>query len=519
MNTRGFSVWTTFLLLLCGVLSPLRAEAFCGFYVAGGDSSLYNDATQVVLMRNGTTTVLSMQNNYQGPPADFAMVIPVENVLAQTNVKTLDSNLFETIDTLTAPRLVEYWERDPCSPMIEEMEEPMAGGVANDAASSEEGVQIEAQFSVGEYDIVILSASDSAGLETWLGNNDYNIPSGAQEKFEPYVASGMKFFVAKVDITKVTIEDGQAVLSPLRIEMPDAANFRLPIRLGLINSSGSQDLLVYTLGIGQRYELANRPNVMIPTNIQVVNEIRDNFGAFYQTLFNETTAQNPGAAITEYSWDASTCDPCPGPMLTQEDFLTLGADVINNGAWAQWVITRIHIRYDSDSIGDDLVFKEAQAIAGGREFYDASGELESGWAPSSYNNFQGRYIIRHLWEGEVLCDQPEFGMWGGPNGSTSPGQPQPAVSPNSGGESSDQQSSGNDSTSSLPSEELSDLVIEDIPSLDIVSTVDNPDSGVRGRRVSEATAGCGCAGGGATGGLTLLILGWFLRRRKWLRTW
>lgn len=42
---------------------PDRAAAFCGFYVSGADTKLYNNATQVVLMREGTRTVLSMQNN------------------------------------------------------------------------------------------------------------------------------------------------------------------------------------------------------------------------------------------------------------------------------------------------------------------------------------------------------------------------------------------------------------------------------------------------------------------------
>jgi len=205
------------LIFVCSILSPKQADAFCGFYVAGGDSSLFSDATQVVLMRHGSTTVLSMQNNYQGPPEDFALVIPVANVLAETNVKTLDVSLFQKVDTLTAPRLVEYWEHDPCQPM-DDFEAPMAGNTSTDASAEEDGgVVVEAQFSVGEYDIVILSASDSTGLETWLVANDYNIPSGAQQHFEPYVAGGMKFFVAKVDITKVEIVDGNAVLSPLRI--------------------------------------------------------------------------------------------------------------------------------------------------------------------------------------------------------------------------------------------------------------------------------------------------------------
>src|SRR5206468_3222176 len=88
--------------------------AFCGFYVAGSGQQLTNDATQVVLMREGTRTVLSMQNDYKGPPEAFAMVVPVPVVLHEGDVKTLQKDVFEHTDALGAPRLVEYWEQDPC---------------------------------------------------------------------------------------------------------------------------------------------------------------------------------------------------------------------------------------------------------------------------------------------------------------------------------------------------------------------------------------------------------------------
>src|ERR1700761_1649784 len=90
--------------------------AFCGFYVAGSNQPMFNDATQVVLMRQGTRTVLSMQNNYKGPPEAFAMVIPVPVVLHEGDVKTLDKGVFEHIEQMGAPRLVEDWEPDPCMP-------------------------------------------------------------------------------------------------------------------------------------------------------------------------------------------------------------------------------------------------------------------------------------------------------------------------------------------------------------------------------------------------------------------
>ena len=76
------------------------AQAFCGFYVNSGGSEMFNDATQVVLMRSGTRTVLSMQNNYKGPPEAFALVIPVPTVLQKEDVKTLSKAVFEHVDQM-----------------------------------------------------------------------------------------------------------------------------------------------------------------------------------------------------------------------------------------------------------------------------------------------------------------------------------------------------------------------------------------------------------------------------------
>ena len=163
------------LLALALLLLPRAASAFCGFYVGGAGAEMFNNATQVVLMRDGLRTVLTMQNNYQGPPQRFAMVVPVPVVLSKESVKTLPREIFSKVDTLDAPRLVEYWEQDPCRQFRGaqmDMMQSMPGVVTAEAYSAgskrDLGVKVEAKFSVGEYDIVILSAKDSSGLETWL---------------------------------------------------------------------------------------------------------------------------------------------------------------------------------------------------------------------------------------------------------------------------------------------------------------------------------------------------------------
>src|SRR5829696_2627984 len=104
----------TRLLLAISLFVPQAAAAFCGFFVSGADAKLINNASQVVLMRKGNRTVMTMSNNYQGPPGDFAMVVPVPVVLQKEDVKTLPMDVFDRVDSLSAPRLVEYWEQDPC---------------------------------------------------------------------------------------------------------------------------------------------------------------------------------------------------------------------------------------------------------------------------------------------------------------------------------------------------------------------------------------------------------------------
>src|SRR5262249_55135892 len=134
-----------------------RADAFCGFYVGGAGAKMFNNASEVVLMRHGTTTVLAMQNNYQGPPEHFALVVPVPVVVKQAQVKTLPREVFDKIDVLGAPRLVEYWEQDPCQVEYPE-EEMLAGAVKEDVEITASGarddereyhVKVEARFSVG----------------------------------------------------------------------------------------------------------------------------------------------------------------------------------------------------------------------------------------------------------------------------------------------------------------------------------------------------------------------------------
>jgi MYXO-CTERM domain-containing protein len=506
--------------LVCTLAHAAPARAFCGFYINGAGSDMFNNATQVVLMRHGTRTVLSMQNNYQGPPSDFAMVVPVPVVLQEAQVKTLNKEVFAKVDAMSSPRLVEYWEEDPCQ-QYGRYDMDMARGAAAPAmameaeskAAADYGVKIEAQFVVGEYQIVILSAKESTGLDRYLRDQNYQIPKGAEPLLRPYVAAGSKFFVAKVDPKKVRFENGMATLSPLRF-FYDAEEFSLPIRLGLANSGGTQDLIVNILAPEKRYEVANYPNVTIPTNLDVKDAVRKRFGEFYASLFDRTIEMNPRAVVTEYAWDASSCDPCPGPTLDWNDFMTLGSDVLDGSMDAprQWgggfVLTRLHTRYGKDGAPEDLVFKAADPIVGGREVRGPSGKLEERAQPAQYNNFQGRYIIRHEWTGAIACENPVRGRWGGP-------PPEIAQKMAAEGEAAGTKAATNIAFAPRGAVKLPELVGQDVPEIQVKAGEPMP----AGAGFKNRSQGCGCAAtGGVAGAAGAALLGVVLivitRRRR-----
>jgi hypothetical protein len=98
-----------------------NANAFCGFYVAKADTQLFNQASKVVLVRSEDKTVMTMVNDFKGDPKEFAIVIPVPEVLQKEQIHIGDKAIVDHLDAYSSPRLVEYFDEDPCRPKFEEM--------------------------------------------------------------------------------------------------------------------------------------------------------------------------------------------------------------------------------------------------------------------------------------------------------------------------------------------------------------------------------------------------------------
>ena len=387
--------------LLC--LAAGQANAFCGFYVGKADANLFNKASQVILVRSAGKTVISMLNDYRGELKEFALVVPVPQVLQRGQIHIGDKRMFERIDAYSAPRLAEYYEDNPCARRELELRRfDMAKAAApslGEAVPRQRslGVTVEAAYTVGEYDIVILSAKESDGLETWLLRNGYRIPRGASAALKPYIRQDMKFFVAKVNL-KEQARTGLSTLRPLQFAF-ESEKFMLPLRLGMINADGPQDLIAYVLTRSARVEASNYRTVKLPANMDLPVHIRAEFTDFYKALFErEARKAGHGVVFTEYFWDMSWCDPCAADPLSQDELRQLGVFWLGGdapqpmkggvrapmppGQAANVLLTRLHVRYDAEHFPEDLVFTETR----------------------DRDNFQGRYILNHPYTGEIKCE-------------------------------------------------------------------------------------------------------------------
>src|SRR5436190_8020231 len=310
--------------------SSATIAGFCGFYVGKADTKLFNRASQVVLVRDGDRTVMTMASDFQGDLKEFAIVVPVPKFLKREQIHVGDKALVDHLDAYSAPRLVEYFDADPClapnfDMIMSRAAAAPAAAVGGIGRAKTLGVTVEAQYTIGEYDILILSAQESTGLETWLRQNGYRIPAGASAVIGSYLKQNMRFFVAKVNLAEQA-KLGFSYLRPLQVAY-ESPKFMLPIRLGMVNASGPQDLFVYALTRNGRIEATNYRTVKLPSDVDLPVYLRDagEFANFYKAMFTrQVDKQDRSALFTEYAWDMRWCDPCAADPLSSDELRRLG---------------------------------------------------------------------------------------------------------------------------------------------------------------------------------------------------
>src|SRR5918992_1122032 len=194
----------------------------------------------------------------------------------------------------------------------------------------------------------------------------------------------MRFFVAKVNLAEQS-KLGFTYLRPLQVAY-ESPKFMLPIRLGMVNAAGPQELFVYALTRRGRVETTNYRTVKLPSDVEIPSFVKGKFADFYKAMFSRQVGKEEMRAVfLEYAWDMAWCDPCAADPLTTDELRGLGVFWIGESTPQNAFLTRLHVRYDNAHFPEDLVFQET----------------------ADRTNFQGRYVLRHPWKGESSCAAAE----------------------------------------------------------------------------------------------------------------
>ncbi len=324
----------------------------CPTVATGTPSSLSFDTAQVAIVRQDNRTTFSVSINPVGDPQAFALVMPVPEVLAQDEVTTLDPSIFARLDGYSAPRHV----NDAGCPNTDSGVAYEDGGPQSDTADAgDTGVTVEAEYLVGEYQVVILSAEESSSLGAWLDANAYYLPTGADERLAEYIEAGSYFLAAKV-AEEAAVATG-VPLSPLQVSY-DSELFAIPLRLATLNSPGEQDMIIYAFteleGANDpaRAAISNYPEFEVPDKCIWGDPNADDFSVFYDDLYTKAwTAVGDAGWTVEFAGGFYDCNPCSGVYITEEDVEALGF----RGNADNHHLTRLHMRYTPEQAETDLV--------------------------------------------------------------------------------------------------------------------------------------------------------------------
>jgi hypothetical protein len=456
------------------VTSASPAQAFPGFIAGKGDAARVSNSTQVVLLRKGDHTVVTVWADYEGPLDRFALVLPVPSDVELDGVKTLKRDSVDHLDEISAPRFHEFWEKDPCEPGEADQEWQRDLRVKDSAANflgagmpdvsggqklpPEMLLDFDPQFKDGEYSFELVPNGQS--VQAYLQKKGLNVPAGAKDRLGKYEAAGMQMLVADVSASKVELGGARrALLSPIRFATQQP--YAIPSTLGLANSAGQQEIIVYVLHPEKRFEVKNYGNVFPPTNVNVDMAVKERLGEFYAGVHDALLAKEPRSFLVEYAWPTiKLCgEPCPNAPIGIHELLSLGVDVVeadvpkaernpkppplSDEEKAQmkaadkatrkqleaqrretirrrgvldrnsYVITRLHHRYDTKSLPEDVMVQPAASVEGGLALPsgpngEASGSVES----AQESRLQIRYSALHPSKKVIQCENPVRYRWG-----------------------------------------------------------------------------------------------------------
>ncbi|MBK9941800.1 MAG: DUF2330 domain-containing protein [Kouleothrix sp.] len=337
------------LLLICLItlLLPAPAAWACGGLFC---TTIPTDqaAERIIFAVNaGASTIDAyVQINYTGSPDQFAWVVPVPN---PPTLGVVDMPLFTELDQLTQPNYIAPPLPDTCA-------------IPMPAASSDGGVNVLGQGSVGPYDYAVVGSSDPQALVQWLRSNGYQITPPMEPLVAVYVQEKMDFLAMKLQPDKGT-QDIQPIKMTYRSTKP-----MIPLRLTAV--AANPDMGVLTWVLAQSQAEPENYKVMRVANDEIVFSLFS--GNNYPALVSQHADEAGGRAfITEYAGPTSALrasDSALDALLRQYPY-----------------ITRVYTRISPEEMTVDPVFRFNPALPDVSNIHDLRQDARL-WDCENYAN-------------------------------------------------------------------------------------------------------------------------------------
>ena len=357
-------------IVVLAMSGPAHAQ---GLLVGANGETPRRGVTHLIVMRGDAGAVWTLATEVERAEEPVAFVVAVPASVRERHVGRGRRAALRSVERVSAPTLVELWERDPCVP----------AWAAPPPTEAPTGAARDTPL------------APSAGTPRWFLSRPRELPRRLRERGFSVTDTGALAGAEQllVVVSEARSDAGPRLVGPVRIEVAEGAP------LPTLGTAGELWLSVLAR---ERFEIAGRRTVPIQTR----HELAAGAAAAFPEIY-----RSPDAVVLEHARSLGRCERC----LRANELGALGADALHPDAsspsWARWsglmselVSTRMRLRTD----GSPLQLRPGTPLAGGREMEAASAH---GASPSSENWFVARFTIRHPWAGPIDCAAPARGGW------------------------------------------------------------------------------------------------------------
>ncbi|MBS3821896.1 MAG: DUF2330 domain-containing protein [Planctomycetes bacterium] len=280
--------------------TPALADG-CAFVPIGSvahdnqKSSVTSPRQECLMVADGRTVRMVLRTHFETPSPEMAWVVPIP--AKPRDIKKADGELFAALDQATAPTFY----------TVESSKGPFGCG-CNSMAMRRKGlgtwrnaVTVHEQGTAGIYEFVVLSSTGGDELTTWLNENGYALPIGAERVLGRYVEKGWYWLAMRLrkDLSDADKDDdGKLVPHPIAYTY-DSETLTFPLVISQISAGLENEILLYVLA-PFRYAVANWPNLSVDQLIYRDAQARKFYDEFKRA--NNT----PSGTTYEYYFKTAT---------------------------------------------------------------------------------------------------------------------------------------------------------------------------------------------------------------------